>query len=83
MQPRTLKTEALEIHELRMVVQTLPSTLRKPSCIDGLTKLKVLEALLQTKLLLLCNLLVYIVKQIIILNALAYFGLIIRTLIIT
>lgn len=58
MQPRTLETEALEIYELRMVIQTLPSTLRKARYINGLTKLKVLEALLQT-------LLVYTVKQII------------------
>lgn len=65
MQPRTLETEGLEIYELRMVIQTLPSTLRKPRYINGLTKLKVLEALLQTKLLPLCNLLVYTVKQII------------------
>lgn len=83
MQLQSLKTAAVEIPELKMLIQSLPLTPRTPSCIDGLTKFKALKALLQTKLLLLCNLLVYIVKQIIILNALAYFGLINRTLIIT
>lgn len=83
MQLQSLKTAAVEIPELKMLIQSLPLTLRTPSCTDGLTKFKALKALLQTKLLLLCNLLVYIVKQIIILNALAYFGLINRTLIIT
>jgi len=66
-QPKSLKTEALEIYELGVVIQTPPSThFRNPSCIDGLTKLKLLEALLQTELLLLCHLLVYLVNQVII-----------------
>lgn len=67
---QSLKTAAVETPELKDAHPVSPFDPRTPSCIDGLTKPK---ALLQTKLLLLCNLLVYIVKQIIILNALAFF----------
>ena len=63
MQPQTLQTEALEIYDLKMIIHTLPSTPENPAASMASQNSNVMEALLQTKLLLLCSLLVYIVKQ--------------------
>lgn len=42
MQLQSLKTAAVEIPELKMLIHSLSLTLRTPSCTDGLTKFKAL-----------------------------------------